>query len=200
MQTAFRTTVWLGAGVSIDAYHMSDGTCRYGLRYVSQLFGHQKNYYSRLLKLLGTKKDPKKLKALLDKGFTGYKIAVKVLNDSGRGAAKPETISFDDFCLIADHEAYVDKNPKAQALYSASFRELLRSRTRNAFGLPEDTLEQKQLEFQFNYQHYLEDRAELNDLKLPGDEVYHPEFNELLGVSPWGIPYFLKEDLFPEYC
>jgi hypothetical protein len=136
---------------------------------------------------------------LKEKGFTAYQNTVKTLRE-GSGSSVAHTVSYDDFCVLIEHEASPEvKNPKAFALLTASFRELLRSRTQNAFGLPEDSLEQKQLEFQFNYQHYLEDRAELDDLKLPGDETHHPEFDELLGVSPWGLLYFEREYLFADY-
>ena len=199
MQIAMEATVKLGAGISVDGYLMPNGKFRYGLAYISVLLGYARNYYWRLLKRRVTKNSPRKLKSLLGKGFTGYQISVRVSHDGAGGSSVAHTVSYDDFCILIEHEAETG-NPKALALLTASFRELLRSRTQIAFGLSEDTLEQKQLKFQFNYQHYLEDRAELNDLKLPGDEVYHPEFNELLGVSPWGIPYFLKEDLFSEYC
>jgi hypothetical protein len=199
MQIAMEGSVKLGAGVSIDGYLTHDGSFRYGLAYISVLLGHAENYYRRLLQPHRTKKEPKKLKALKDKGFTAYQISYRVPHDGRSGSTVAHTVSYDDFCTLVEYEAEIG-NPKALALLTASFRELLRSRTQIAFGLPEDSLEQKQLEFQLNYQNYLEDKEELEALKLPGDEVYHPEFNELLGISPWGIPYFLKEDLFSEYC
>lgn len=198
MQIALEATIKLGAGVSVDGYYMADGTFRYGLAYVSVLLGHARNYYRRLLQKRGTKTQSKKLEALLRKGFTGDQIPVRAPHEDKGGASVAHTVSYEDFCILVEHEAETG-SAKALALLTASFRELLRSRTQVAFGLPEDSLEQKQLEFQFNYQHYLEDRAELDDLKLPGDEVHHPEFDELLGVSPWGLPYFEKEVLFAEY-
>jgi hypothetical protein len=197
MQTALEATIKLGAGIAIDGYFMPDGTFRYGLAYIGNLLGYAENYYRRLLNSQRTKKLPKKLKALLSKGFTAYQITVRVPRE-GSGSKVAHTVSYEDFCVLIEYEAETG-NTKALALLTASFRELLRSRTQVAFGLPEDSLEKRQLEFQFNYQHYLEDKEELVGLHLPGDEEFHPEFSELLGMSPWGIPYFGQEELFPEY-
>jgi hypothetical protein len=198
MQTALEATIKLGAGISVDGYFIGDGTFRYGLAYISKLLGYAENYYRRLLNPQRTKNTSKKLKALKTKGFTAYQITVKASREGIGGTPVAHTVSYKDFCILVEYEAE-SGNPKALALLTASFRELLRSRTQVAFGLPEDSLERKQLEFQFNYQHYLEDQAELDELKLPGDEIYHPEFNELLGVSPWGLPYFEQENLFAEH-
>lgn len=198
MQTALKATIKLGAGISIDGYFMPDGSFRYGLAYISRLLGYAENYYRRLLNPRRTEKASKKLKALQVKGFTAYQITVNAPRDEASGSTVAHTVSYQDFCILVEYEAETG-NQKALALLTASFRELLRSRTQVAFGLPEDSLERRQLEFQFNYQHYLEDRAELDELKLPGDEVHHPEFDELLGVSPWGLSYFEQEDLFAEY-
>lgn len=201
MDNALEATIKLGAGVSIDGYMMPDGTFRYGLAYISVLLGYAENYFRRLLNPRRTKRMPKKLKALIDKGFTAYQITVRFPRSGTGGSSVAHTISYDDFCILVEHEASKDvENPKAFGLLTASFRELLRSRTQAAFNLPEDTLEQKQLEFQWNYESYLEDKDDLEALKLPGDENPDPIFDELLSVSPWGIPYFAMEDLFPEYC
>ncbi len=67
-------------------------------------------------------------------------------------------------------------NPKAIALLSPSFREVLRSRTQAAFGLPEDSLAEKQKAFQEAYEECLADnRADLEALSLPGDDLYYPQ-------------------------
>jgi len=186
----------LGAGVSIDGYMVRtpDGwSFRYGLNYISTLMGYSRAYYLRV-----TKNGGKTLEALQGKGYTGDIVSIKIYRDGKRGSSLVKTVSFDDLCLIIELEAEKG-NPKAIALLTASFRELLRSRTQNAFGLDEDTLEQKQLNFQLNYQDYLEDKAELEDLKLPGDEEDHLVFWGWNDIPPWGIPYFQQESLFAEY-
>lgn len=177
-------TIHLGPGVSIDGYLMSDGSFRYGLSYTSILFGYAENYYRRLLRARRTKNKPRKLELLLSKGFTAYQIEVKVSRASKGGSSVAHTVSYSDFCILAEHELEI-KNPKALALFTASFRELLRSRTQVAFGLPEDSLEQKQVDFQSNYEHYLEDKEDLDDLWLPGDEMYYPQYQDWEEIEPW---------------
>lgn len=194
---AVEQTIKLGAGISVDGYmlHGSDSwEVRYGLDYISVLMGYRENYYRRLTNLRRTKKASKKLESLQSKGYTSYKLPVKVLRDGKRGASIIDTISFDDFSYIVELEAEL-RNPKAIALLTASFRELLRSRTQAAFGLPEDTLEQKQLSFESAYQLYLqredllaEDREDVASLVLPGDEdleydildniLYYPDYSD----------------------
>lgn len=187
---AIEQTIKLGAGVSIDGYLLSmhgSWDIRYGLNYISLLLGYAEDYFLRL-----SKKNRKKSKALRDKGYTDVQIPVKLLRERKRGSTIAHTICFDDFCLVVEHEAKIG-NAKALALLTASFRELLRSRTQVAFGLPEDTLEQKQVAFGSAYLTYLqyeqilaENRAEVEELILPGDEglgydlldnvLYYPEF------------------------
>jgi hypothetical protein len=189
MQIALEATIKLGAGVSVDGYYMADGTFRYGLAYVSVLLGYSRNYYWRLLKRQVTKKPTKKLKALLNKGFTGYQILVRAPHEDKRGSSVAHTVSYEDFCILVESEAEAG-NPKALALLTASFRELLRSRTQVAFGLPEDTLAEKQLAFQFNYEHYLEDQADLEGLRLPGDDLYYPQYRDWEVIEPWGAEFY----------
>lgn len=181
---AVEATIKLGAGVSVDGYMLPKGEFRYGLSYLGVLMGRSRNYYGRALNLRGTKKEPKFLKHLLSKGFTGYQIQLKVTRDGKRGASVISTISYDDFCLAVEAEAE-HSNPKAIALLTSSFRELLRSRTQAAFNITEDSLEQRQKDFEANYEAYLErheaweeDQKDLADLWLPGDELYYPQFRD----------------------
>jgi hypothetical protein len=187
---ALEQIIKLGAGVSLDGYMIcgqSDWEFRYGLDYISVLMGYSDNYYRRS-DLRRTKKPGKKLEALLQKGYTGYKVPVKVLRDGKRGASIVETISFDDLCLIVEYEAEA-RNPKAIALLTASFRELLRSRTQAAFELPEDSLEQRQADFDAAYWERLEalqeDRLEVEALRLPGDDLYYPQYQDWVGYKDW---------------
>lgn len=196
--SAFEATIKLGAGVSIDGYLLTSGEVRYGLEHISLLMGYKENYFRRLIKKLHrTKTDPKKLQSLLDKGFTAYLIRVKVARERKRGTANPYTLSFDDFCLLVDHEASI-QNPRALALLSASFRELLRSRTHDAYGIQQDSREKKALDFQEAYDMYLlregllqDARFEAAELCLPGDEDGYeliPEDEILLArvIAFWG--------------
>lgn len=181
---AAEATVRFGAGVSVDGYMMPDSSFRYGLEYISVLLGYSRNYYRRLTNIGGTKKIPKKLRSLWDRGFTGYQIPVITSREGKGGAFSTGTLSFDDFCLIVEYEAQI-KNPKAIALLTASFRELLRSRTQVAFGLPQDSVEQSWRDFEADYQAYLEreealadNRSDVIRLRLPGDDLYYPKHQD----------------------
>lgn len=183
--SAAEATIHLGVGISVNGYMLSDGQIRYSLEYVSVLLGYAENYFSRL-----TKQSRRKWRALQDKGFTAYLIPVKASRAIG-GATTAKTIGFDDFCLLVEYEAEI-QNPKAVALLTASFRELLRSRTQDAFGLPADSLSQKLVDFDLSYQAYLErdaflreDREDLYDLWLPGDDLYYLEYKDWEDIEPW---------------
>lgn len=173
---AIPATVQIGLGLIVEGYLFPDGTFRYGLEYVSLLLGYAENYLSQI-----SKKSKKKLKALQCNGFTGYQIRAHISRSTG-GAAYPQTLSFNDFCILVEHEASEVKNPKAIALLTASFREVLRSRTQEAFGLPQDTVERKIAFFQLAYEErealLMEDREDIEDLELFGDKG-------LGEVEPW---------------
>jgi len=66
------------------------------------------------------------IQSLYSRGFTGYQRPLIVSRPTG-GATYPETYSFDDFCIVIEYEAEVGHNPKAIALLTASFRELISS-------------------------------------------------------------------------
>jgi len=157
----------LGIGISIDAYLMPTGVVRYGIAYLSKLLGYGEKYFLRV-----TKTESRKLGGLIYKGYTGDLISVKVLRESSRGATFPQTLSFDDFCILVEHEAIEEENPKAIALLTASFREVLRGRTQEALGLSEDTLERKQSDFTDYINWYESDREDIENLALPGDEPH----------------------------
>ena len=188
---ALEADIKLGAGIAITGYMLPDATFRYGLEYVSVLLGYAENYVSRLTKKdepekrisQVTKSNRKKLKALQDKGFTGYQISVRVSRATG-GSTKAKTLSFDDFAVFVEYEAVEVKNPRAIALLTTAFRELLRGRTQAAFGLPEDDLETKQAAFWESFQEreaiWAENREDVEGLRLAGDEDldladYYPE-------------------------
>ena len=181
-----QATVKLGSKVSVDAYQMPDESFRYGLAYASGLLGYARNYYRRLLISQGTKSPRKKLKALRSIGFTGDQISIKTAHKTKGGSSVAHTVSYDDFCLMVEYEASTG-NPKAIALLSPAFREILRSRTQAAFGLPEDSLIEKQRAFQQVYEDCLaENRADVAALSLPGDDLYYPQYQDWVDIEPWG--------------
>jgi hypothetical protein len=175
---AFEATVYLGQGLSISSFLVEGKTVRYGTECVSLLVGHARNYLGRLIPDEDdfpddTKKLPKKLEALHSKGFTGYKIAVTAPRPNG-GATNADTLSLDDFAIFVEHEAVEEKNPKAIALLTSAFKELLRGRTQQAFGLPEDDIETKQADFSASFYEreaiWAENREDVDNQIMLGDE------------------------------
>lgn len=183
---AIPATVQIGLGLAVEGYLFPDGTFRYGLEYLSLLLGYAENYLSQI-----SKKSKKKLSALQGIGFTGYQIKAHVSRLTG-GASYPQTLSFDDFCILVEYEATGVGNPKAIALLTASFREILRSRTKEAFGIPQDSFEKKIAFFQLAYEDrealLVEDREDTVDLELFGDQ-------ELADTESWweSLEYFYCE-------
>ena len=116
---------------------------------------------------------------MISKGFTGELIRVRAVRPAG-GSTRPYTISFDDFCIWVEHEGFDLDNPEAKALLSASFREVLRGRTQEAFeevtGKTPDSIEKRIVQFQSDYDRSLErealrkeDYEDIDNLKLYGD-------------------------------
>lgn len=179
--SALEASITLGAGIAITGYLLPDATFRYGLEYVSVLLGYADNYVSRLTKKdepekrvsQVTKNNKKKLKALQGKGFTGYQIPVQISRATG-GATKAKTLSFDDFAIFVEYEAVEVKNSKAIALLTSAFKELLRGRTQQAFGLPEDDIETKQADFSASFYErevvWAENREDVDNQIMLGDE------------------------------
>lgn len=198
---ALEADVTLGVGLSVSAFLIPGREFRYGASYVSELLGHAENYFRQSLS--GRIKSPsKKLKALRQKGFTAYKIKVKAPRKEG-GTTIADTIGFDDFSLWVEYEAVVEQNPKAIALLTSSFREILLDRTQKAFNLPELSYEQKIERFGLSFEEreslWASDRFDLEQLHLPGDEdgydlipesVFIAEkYDDLL--ADYGIPAIL---------
>lgn len=155
-------SISIGAGLSVDCYAVA-GAFRYGLTQASELLGYEKTYLSQVVS-----KDQQKLKDLQNIGFTGCLLPVKV------GRARPKTLSFDDFCILVEFEAVKVENPKAIALLTSAFREVLLGRTRSAFGLDEDDIETKQADFVASFYEreaiWAENREDVDGLVLLGDE------------------------------
>ena len=176
----FSATVHLGIGVAVEGFQLLSGEFRYSAAFVSKLLGYADNYLVRLVKKLQTtKKKPKKLQALLDRGFTGDIIRVRA-NRLTRGSTRAYALSFDDFCIWVEYEAFELKTTKAQSLLSASFREILRGRTQEAFqevtGKAPDPIEKRIVRFQADCDRFLErealrkeDYEDIANLELFGD-------------------------------
>lgn len=171
---ATSATVQLSDTLLIDGYMMPDGEFRAGIAGVSVLLGYAKNWFNRL-----RSEAPNKLKALQDRGLTGYVQTVVVPRESGtRGASRAQTISLKDLATLITVEA-LQGNKRAIALQAAFTLEGLDSRFRDTFGVQQRSPEEKQRFFSLTYDEFLgalaENRAELEELRLPGDNLYYPE-------------------------
>lgn len=165
--SALEAIIKIGGGLSMDCYMVS-GKFRYGLSQASELLGYESRHYSQVVRGRSNK-----LKALQCKGFTGDIVLVKVPRSTG-GITRAKTLSFDDFSILIEYEAIEAKNPKAIALLTSAFREVLRGRTLEAFGLPEESLETKQADFSASFYereaYYIENREDVDNQVMLGDE------------------------------
>jgi len=194
---ALEITIKLGEGLSIDAYLLSDGTARYGLSKISLLLGYESKHYSQVIR-----RSSKKLEALRRLHFAGNQVTVRKRLPNG-GFTKPKTLSFNDFCIILEYEAS-QSNPRAIALLTASFRELLRSRTLDALGLPQDDLKTKQAAFDLAVQQYedvlTENREDEEGLALAGDEDRNiAEYDPAFARFENDTLYAKYSSYYPEY-
>jgi hypothetical protein len=170
---AVTATVQLG-DLSIDGYMMPNGEFRAGIAGASVLLGHAKNWFNRL-----RTEAPNKLKALQDGGFTGYVQPVVIPRESGtRGASRAQTISLKDLTTLITVEA-LSGNKRAIALQAAFTLGGLDALFRDAFGIPQQSQDERRRFFSLTYEEFLEalaeNRTELEQLRLPGDDLYDPD-------------------------
>lgn len=169
---AVTATIQLSDTLSIDGYMMPDGEFRAGAVSVSALMGYKRNW---LLEI--EDKSPDKLKALSDKGYRGTSLIP--IQRTGRGGTnKARTISLKDLTTLITVEA-LQGNKRAIALQASFTLEGIDSRFRDAFGVQQRTADEKRRFFGMTYEEFLEalaeNRAELEELRLPGDDLYYPE-------------------------
>jgi|GEM_PF-3025383 len=185
-------SISIGEGLSVDCYAVA-GAFRYGLAQASELLGYEKTYLSQVVL-----KEQQKLKDLQGIGFTGCLLPIKV------GRARPKTLSFDDFCILVEFEAVKVENPKAIALLTSAFREVLRGRTQSAFGLDEDDEETKQADFAASFYEreavWAENRADVEGLVLAGDEDRNiAEYDPAFARFENDTLYAKYSSYYPEY-
>jgi hypothetical protein len=171
--TALEASICFGKGLVVSSFLIPGRELRYGTESSSLLLGYSRNYLTRQLSR-DTKNCGKKLKALFSKGFTGYQIRVKAPRSTG-GVTLANTIGFDDLAIWVEHEAVKVSNPRAIALLTSAFREVLLDRTYRAHGLPEIPLQQRQDNFALSFEErealLAEDRQDVENLWLPGEDV-----------------------------
>ena len=170
---AVTATIQLSDTLSIDGYMMPDGEFRAGIVGASVLLGYQRNWF-----LVLPSKAPNKLKALEDNGFRYDPLPVNIQRQGRGGATKAQTISLKDLATLITVEA-LQGNKRAIALQASFTLEGIDSRFRDAFGVQQRTADEKRQFFGMTYEQYLEalaeNRAELEELRLLGDDLYYPE-------------------------
>jgi hypothetical protein len=170
---AVTATVQLG-DLSIDGYMMPNGEFRAGIAGASILLGHGKDWFNRL-----ASRGPKKLEALQSAGFTGRLESVVISRESGtRGASRAQTINLKDLTTLITVEA-LSGNKRAIALQAAFTLGGLDALFRDAFGIPQQSQSERRRFFSLTYEEFLEalaeNRTELEQLRLPGDDLYGPD-------------------------
>ncbi len=133
-----RVDFQIAPGVFIEFYRFPDGEKRIGKTSAAIVCGHKKNYLSRLQDAT-----PNQWKALQGRGFDGYSRTGMVERGSvgGRGAAKTDTLSLDDFKAFIRFSAFDMGKKPALALADALIGVALETVARKAFGEDELTLE-----------------------------------------------------------
>lgn len=169
---AVSATVQLSESLSIDGYMLPDGEFRAGIVGTSVLLGYQRDWF-----LVLPSKAPKKLEALEDAGFRYDPQPVSIQRKGRGGATKAQTISLRELTILITAEA-LSGNKRAIALQAAFTLEGLDVRFRDAFSVPQRTPEEKRQFFGMTYEEFLEaiaeNREELEQLRLPGDDLYYP--------------------------
>jgi hypothetical protein len=128
---AERVDFQIAPGVFLELYRLPDGEKRIGKTSAAIVCGHKKNYFSRL-----PLNAPKHLEALRGMGFDGYTRPVMIERGSvgGRGSAKAETLSLDDFKRFAEFSAFDLEKPPAKAIARAFFGVTIETIAKQAFG------------------------------------------------------------------
>ncbi|MEG4807935.1 hypothetical protein QUA82_09920 [Microcoleus sp. F8-D3] len=170
---ATRATVQLSDTLSIDGYMMPDGESRAGIVGTSILLGYQRDWF-----LVLPSRAPDKLKALEDSGFR-YDPRTVFIQRQGRGGAnKVQTIGLRELTALITFEA-LSGNKRAIALQAAFTLGGLDALFRDAFGMPQQSQDDRRRFFGMTYNEFLEalaeNRVELEELRLPGDNLYYTE-------------------------
>jgi hypothetical protein len=129
----------------------------------SVLLGYKKDWLNRLLSSDGSDK----LRALQSRSFTGDIQHLVIEEDPGiRAGLHIKTISLRDFLRLIFFEMVVG-NKQALTIVSILTK------------VEQQTLEEKRKFFGLTYDEFIEalaeNQAELEELRLPGDELYYPK-------------------------
>lgn len=159
-----------------DRPRKPNGEFRAGITGVSVLLGYKKDWFLTL-----PSKAPKKLRALEKGDFRHTPETVFIQRQGRGGATKAQTIGIKDLTALITFEA-LSGNKRAIALQAAFTLGGLDALFRDAFGMPQQSQDDRRRFFGMTYGEFLEalaeNRAELEALRLPGDDLYYPEGEE----------------------
>jgi hypothetical protein len=157
---------------------MPDGKFRAGIKGVSVLLRHQKDWFSTL-----PSKEALKLKALEKVGFERTPETV-LIERQGTSRAIAETISLKNLTTLITFEPLIRfgelsrDNKRASAIQAAFTLGGLDALFRDAFGMPPQSQDERRRFFKQGYDHFIkalaENDAELKDLQRVSDGSYFP--------------------------
>ena len=128
---AERVDFQIAHGVFIEFYRLPCGEKRIGKTSAAIVCGFGKSYFNGL-----QDKAPKQLQALRSKGFDGSTIPVQIerMSLGGRGLAKSETLSLNDFRSFVRFAAFDVGRKPAQAIADAFIGVAIETIAKQAFG------------------------------------------------------------------
>ncbi len=164
-----RSTIKFGSTIQVDGYLMPNGEFRVGIASASISVGYAKNYLGRL-----ADSAPKQLEALQLAGYTGL-LESATLDMIGGGGASAETISLADYRELIIFASEKGKKP-AQALNRALMQVSLDDFFRTSFAIPLMSMAEKKVVIEtIIHSFYLEHQWEIDNRRLPGDDLYLPK-------------------------
>jgi hypothetical protein len=158
-----RAKVKFGSSIEVDAYLLPDGEIRFGAASAASSIGYADNWVTRI--------SGKALEALTAKGFTGLQKTVDLPTVRG-GGDSAKTISLSDYRQLIVFAAKKGK-ANAEALLDAILEVSLEDFAREALGIDRLTGQQKTDRIDaIICTYYLEEQTEIDDRRLPGDDMY----------------------------
>jgi hypothetical protein len=158
-----RAKVKFGSSIEVDAYLLPDGEIRFGKNSASISLGYGKDWVGEL--------KGKPLELLRGKGYTGAEKSVDLPAVRG-GGDSAKTISLSDYRQLIIFAARKGKE-NAFALLEALADISLEDFAREALGVQRLTSQEKTDRIDaIICTYYLEEQAEIDDRRLPGDDMY----------------------------
>lgn len=136
---AERVDFQIAPGYFLEFYRLPSGEKRIGKTSAAVVCGFNKTYFNGL-----QSRSPKQLEALQRKGFDGCSIPVLVerMSKGGKGSAKAETLSLEDFRAFVRFAAFDANKKPAMAIADALMGIAVETIARQAFGEEALTLDE----------------------------------------------------------